>query len=157
MTETAVTQPFERELVVTRRFAAPPAQVFRAWTTPELMQRWWAPRSMGAVLMSCAQDVRVGGAYRLGFGDGTTEAVAFFGSYREVEPDARLVWSNEEGGEEQVTTVTFRPLDGGTELELRELHPSPESLEAARGGTEACVPEQFRQLDALLEELAAEV
>ncbi|CAL8480433.1 protein of unknown function (plasmid) [Caballeronia sp. S22] len=57
----------DREMVITRMFDAPPRLVFEAWTTPELFRQWWVPKSSGATLLSCEQDVRVGGGYRLEF------------------------------------------------------------------------------------------
>ena len=56
-----------RELVITRTFDAPARLVFEAWTTPELFKQWWVPKSSGATLLSCEQDVRVGGSHRLEF------------------------------------------------------------------------------------------
>jgi uncharacterized protein YndB with AHSA1/START domain len=65
---------------------------------PELFKRWWVPKSMGMTLRSCEMDVRVGGKYRLVFAFGDSES-AFFGSYLEVTPHSRLVWTNEESGD----------------------------------------------------------
>src|SRR5215216_6137241 len=122
---TAVERTSDREFVVTRTFDAPARLVFEAWTKPELLKRWWAPKSIGTSLLCCEVDARVGGSYRLGFGQGATETMAFFGKYLEVKPHSRLVWTNEEGdGGEAVTTVTFEENAGKTLLVLRELHPS---------------------------------
>jgi uncharacterized protein YndB with AHSA1/START domain len=93
---TTVERKFERELVVSRTFNGPARIVFEAWTKPELFRRWWAPKSMGMSLRSCEMDVRVGGKYRLEF---EPDAMAFFGTYLEVTPHSRLVWTNEESGE----------------------------------------------------------
>src|SRR5688572_20629769 len=101
---TTVGRKSERELVVTRTFDGPARLVFEAWTKPELFRRWWVPKSMGMSLLSCEMDVRVGGKYRLEF---EPDAVAFFGTYLEVTPHSRLVWTNEESDEGSVTTVTF--------------------------------------------------
>src|SRR3954463_6883375 len=90
---TKVERKSERELVVTRTFNGPARLVFEAWTTPELFRRGWAPKSMGMTLRSCEMDVRVGGSYRLEF---EPNAMAFFGTYLEVVPHSRLVWTNEE-------------------------------------------------------------
>ena len=65
----------DREVVATRSFDAPARLVFEAWSKPELFKRWWVPKSMGMTLRSCEMDVRTGGTYRLGFGDG----MDFFG------------------------------------------------------------------------------
>lgn len=144
----------DTELVTTRIFDAPPRIVFKAWTTPELFMRWWAPRSMGMNLRSCEMDVRTGGGYRLEFGHGESESFAFFGKYLEVVPGERLVWTNEEGDDGAVTTVTFEDRGGTTLLTLSELYPSKEAFEAGIGA-EGALPEQFAQLDALLGELGA--
>src|SRR5262250_1978726 len=92
---TTVERTSDRELVVTRTFNAPARIVFEAWTRPELFKQWWVPKSMGMVLRSCEMDVRVGGRYRLVFGEGD----AFFGKYVEVTPYSRLAWTNDEGGD----------------------------------------------------------
>src|SRR5262245_63763339 len=106
---TIVERKSERELVVTRTVNAPARIVFEAWTKPELLKRWWAPKSFGLSLLSCEADVRVGGRYRLVFGHAASEhPMEFFGRYIEVTPHSRLVWTNEEGGDDgAVTTVTF--------------------------------------------------
>ena len=153
---TKVERKSERELVITRTFDAPARIVFEAWTRPELLKRWWAPKSSGMSLLSCEADVRVGGKYRFEFGrEGSKPVMAFFGKYIEVLPNARLVWTNEESDDASVTTLTFEEKDGKTLLVLRELHPSKEALEAAIDGMEDGMPETFAQLDELLVTLGA--
>jgi uncharacterized protein YndB with AHSA1/START domain len=145
----------EREFVVTRTFNGPARLVFEAWTKPELLKRWWAPKSMGMSLLSCEADVRVGGGYRFVFGHDASETVAFFGRYIEVTPPSRLVWTNEEGdGGEAVTTVTFEEKGGKTLLVLHELHPSKEATDEGIGFGEG-LRETFEQLDELLVTLGA--
>jgi len=145
----------ERELVVTRTFNGPARIVFEAWTKPELIKRWWVPKSMDMSLLSCEADVRVGGTYRFVFGHDASETVAFFGRYLEVTPPSRLVWTNEEGeGGEAVTTVTFEEKAGQTLLVLHERHPSKEAVDGAIGFGEG-LRETFVQLDALLATLGA--
>ncbi len=152
---TTVERRSERELVVTRTFNGPARIVFEAWTKPELFRRWWAPKSMGMSLLSCEMDVRVGGKYRLEF---EPDAMAFFGTYLEVTPHARLVWTNEEGGEGgPVTTVTFEDKGGKTLLVLHELYSSKEALDAAGTGAADAMVETFAQLDELLLTLGASV
>ncbi|MGA0604420.1 SRPBCC family protein [Phenylobacterium sp. VNQ135] len=151
---TAVERRSERELVVSRTFDAPVRLVFDAWTRPELFKLWWAPRSAGVPLLDCEMDVRTGGGYRIVFGHTPAESMAFFGKYLEVVPLSRIVWTNDEGGEGAVTTVTFEAQDGRTRLVLQELYPSREALDEAFIGMEDAMPEQFGQLDELLAGLA---
>ena len=152
---TTVERTSDRELVVTRTFNGPARIVFEAWTKPELFRQWWVPRSMGMSLRSCEMDVRVGGTYRLEF---EPDGFAFFGTYLEVTPPARLVWTNEEGGEGgPVTTVTFEETDGHTLVVMTELHASKEALDAAGTGAADATVETFEQLDELLLSLGAGV
>ena len=152
---TTVERKSERELVVTRTFNGPARIVFEAWTKPELFRRWWAPKSMGMSLLSCEMDVRVGGKYRLEF---EPDAMAFFGTYLEVTPHSRLVWTNEEGGEGgPVTTVTFEERGGKTLLVMHELYSSKEALDAAGTGAADAMVETFAQLDELLLTLGTSV
>lgn len=154
---TTVDRTSERELVVTRTFDGPARIVFETWTKPELLKRWWAPRSTGVPLLSCEADVRVGGRYRFEFGHDASKTMAFFGMYLEVTPHARLVWTNEESDDGAVTTVTFEEKGDRTLLVLHELHPSKDALDGAIAGMEAGTPEQFEQLDELLVTLDASV
>jgi len=148
---TTVERKSERELVVTRMIEGPPRLVFEAWSNPELFKRWWVPRSLGMTLKSCEMDVRTGGKYRLSFGDG----MDFFGRYLEVTPPSRIVWTNEEGGENgPVTTVTLEDKGGRTLLVMSELYPSKEALDAAGTGAADAMHESFAQLEELLTTLA---
>ena len=147
----SVERTSEREVVVRRMFDAPARLVFEAWTTPELFRQWWLPQSMGARLRSLDMDARTGGSYRLDFGDG----MAFYGTYKEVTPPTRIVWTNEEGGESgSVTTVVLQEQDGVTHLVLTEVFPSREALEQGDGALDA-LHETFAQLDDLLARLLA--
>ena len=146
---TTVERTSERELVVTRSFDAPARIVWDAWTKPELFRQWWVPKSMGMSLLSCEMDVRVGGKYRLEFAHGDSQ-LAFFGTYKEVTPPSRLVWTNEESDEGSVTTVTFKEKGGRTLLVMHELYPSKEALDAAGTGAPDAMGETFEQLDELL-------
>lgn len=148
---TSVERRGDRELVVTRTFDAPPSMVFRAWSRPELFQRWWVPKSAtGVSLVSCDMDVRTGGKYRLEFAAGGSETMAFYGKYLEVVPDQRIVWTNDEGEEGAVTTVTFEDRGGKTLLTFHEACPSKEALEEALQGSAAGLPEQLDQLEDML-------
>ena len=156
MNRTTVERKSDREVVVTRTFDAPVRLVFEAWTNPELFEQWWVPRSMGMTLLSCELDVRTGGEYRLVFGDDPANPVAFFGTYLDVVPNQRIVWTNEESGADgSVTTVTFEENNGKTTLVLSELYPTKEALDAAGTGAQEAMNETFGQLDELLASLAA--
>lgn len=155
---TTVERRSERELVVTRVFNGPAHIVFEAWTRPELLQRWWAPKSFGISFVSCEADVRTGGTYRFVFSHPAAEQpVAFFGRYIDVTPQSRIVWTNEEGADGPISTVTFEEKDGKTLLVLRELYPSKQALDdaIASGSTGTSgAGEQFELLDELLVTLA---
>jgi uncharacterized protein YndB with AHSA1/START domain len=144
----------ERELVITRTVDAPARLVFEAWTTAELFQRWWVPKSVGLTLLSCEIDARIGGGYRLVFRHPSSEQpIAFFGKYLEVTPCSRLVWTNDEAGENgPITTVTFDEKAGATVVVVHDLYPSKEVLDEAiaSGSTSGDLAETFEQLDALL-------
>src|SRR5690242_15466799 len=148
---TNVERKSDRELVVTRTFDAPAHLVFRAWSEPELFRRWWVPEAaVGVSLVSCDMDVRTGGKYRLEFAAGGSDTMAFYGKYLDVVPNERIVWTNDEGEEGAVTTVTFEERGGRTLLTFHEAYPSREALEEALQGSAAGLPEQLDQLDELL-------
>ena len=152
---TTVERKSDRELVVTRTINGPARLVFEAWTKPELFKRWWVPKSAGLFLRSCELDVRVGGTYRLVFGEDPAKTISFFGRYLEVVPHSRIVWTNDEGGEGgAVTTVTFVEKGGQTQLVLRDLYPSKEALDASLGSYDG-MTETFDQLDEVLVRLGA--
>src|SRR5574337_1897399 len=138
---TAVERKSDRELVVTRTFNAPAHIVFEAWSKPELFKHWWVPESAGLSLLSCDMDVRTGGAYRLVFRHpASDQPMAFFGTYREVTPNKRIVWTNEESDQGAVTTVTFEELTvegqaGKTLVTLHEIYPTKAALDEAIAGS----------------------
>ena len=154
---TKVERTSERELAVTRTLNGPARIVYEAWTKPELMKLWWAPKSFGISFLSCEMDVRVGGSYRFEFGRPASEQpIAFFGRYIEVTPQSRLVWTNEESDDGAVTTVTFEERGGETLVVVHDLYPSKDALDAAiASGSTGGAPEQFEQLDVLLMTLSA--
>lgn len=148
---TSVERRGDRELVVTRTFDAPPSLVYKAWSQPELFRRWWMPKSASGVsLVSCEMDVRTGGKYRLEFGAGGSETMAFYGKYLDVVPNERIVWTNDEGVEGAITTVTFEDQGGKTLLTFHEAYPTREALEEALQGSAAALPEQLDQLEELV-------
>jgi uncharacterized protein YndB with AHSA1/START domain len=133
--ETIVERTSDRELVVTRTFNAPAHIVFEAWTEPELLKRWWAPKSFGVSLFECDQDLRVGGAYRFAFGRDPKDPEVFSGRYLEVDPPSRLVltqlYERMSDVGDVVATAAFEESEGRTRLTLRQLFPSKEALEGA--------------------------
>ncbi len=149
----------DREVVVTRTVNGPARIVFEAWTKPELLQRWWMPRSYGVSFVSCDIDARTGGKYRLVFSHpDAPEPMAFHGRYLEVTPYSRLVWTNEEAGDNgQVTTVTFEEQDGRTHIVVHDLYPSKAALDEAieSGSASGFSEDMFAQLDELLAEIDA--
>jgi uncharacterized protein YndB with AHSA1/START domain len=152
---TTVDRKSDRELVVSRTVNGPARIVFEAWTRPELLERWWTPKSFPITLLSCEMDVRVGGRYRLVF-DYEGSTMEFFGRYLEVTPHSRLVWTNDEGDGETITTVTFEETDGKTLLVVHDLYPSKEALDGAiASGSTSGMPEALAQLDELVVGLGA--
>ena len=148
---TVVERMSDRELVVRRTFDAPARIVFEAWSKPELFKQWWVPKSVGMSLVSCDMDVRTGGTYRLVFSHPAfDQPMAFFGTYREVTPDRRLVWTNEDSDQGALTTVTFEENAGKTLVTFHELYPTEAALDEALAGSAEGLPEQFAQLDDLL-------
>ena len=130
----------------------PRALVFEAWTKPELMRRWWVPKSSGLTLLSCEMDVRTGG------GTASCSSIPPRRMRRwrssagivEVSPHSRLVWTNDESGDAgQLSTLTLEDRGDTTRIVLLEVYPSGEAYEAAKGAYDG-MPESFAQLDELL-------
>jgi uncharacterized protein YndB with AHSA1/START domain len=153
--ETIVERFSDRELVVTRTFNGPAHIVFDAWTKPELLQRWWAPKSFGVSLFTCESDLRVGGTYRYAFGRDPQKPEVFSGRYLEVNPPTRLVltqvFERMRDAGEVVVTATFEENQGRTLLTLRQLFPSKEALDGAiASGMEAGMRVTLNQLEELV-------
>jgi uncharacterized protein YndB with AHSA1/START domain len=149
---TVVERKSDLELVVTRTINAPARIVFEAWTKAELFKRWWVPKSYGLNLLSCELDARVGGQYRLVF-QHENSTMEFFGTYLEVKPHSRLVWTNEEGDSgETITTVIFEETAGRTLLTVHDRYTSQEALDS---GSTGALPETLDQLEELLASLGS--
>ncbi len=122
-TDTAATS-IERELVVTRILDAPRPLVFKAWTEPEQVARWWGPQ--GFVTTECEMDIRPGGAYRVGMRSPEGTHHVKRGIYREIVEPERIVftyaWEDAEGkpGHETLVTVTFSEHGAKTKLTLHQ-------------------------------------
>lgn len=147
---TAVERTSDLELTAKRTFNAPASKVFEAWTSPAMLKQWWVPGSFGMSLTSCEVEARAGGKYRFVFGGTPAGNMEFFGRYLEAIPNAKLVWTNEESADGAVTTVSFTERAGKTDLVFHERYPTTGARDQALEGMEACMPEQFAQLDALL-------
>ncbi|SFW24660.1 SRPBCC family protein [Luteibacter sp. UNCMF366Tsu5.1] len=150
---TVVEARSDRELVVKRTFDAPVHIVFEAWSTPDLFKQWWVPKSAGMSLEECSMDIRTGGTYKLVFRHPAfDQPMAFFGTYKEVTPLERIVWTNEESEEGALTTVTFEAHGDKTLVTLHELYPTQAARDEALKGSAEGLPEQFAQLDAMLDQ-----
>ena len=153
--ETIVERTADRELVVRRTFNGPAHVVFDAWTQPELLKRWWAPKSFGVTLFECESDLRVGGTYRYAFGRDPGKPEVFSGRYLEVRPPSRLVltqlYERMRDAGEAIVTATFEESQGRTLLVLHQLFPSKEALEGALAfGMENGMRVTLDQLDELV-------
>jgi uncharacterized protein YndB with AHSA1/START domain len=134
----------EITLNLTRTYSAPREEVFRAWTEPEALKRWFAPSDEFSTPIA-EVDLRVGGAYRIGMKPPDQEDMFIVvGTYREVQPPERLVftWSWEEGMDvgETLVTVEFRDLGGSTEVVLtHELFPNEQARDKHNEGWSGCL------------------
>jgi glutathione S-transferase len=122
-TATAKTEdrPADRTLVIERVFKASPEKVFKAWTDPAILVKWWGPE--GFDTPECKMDVRAGGKYRTTMVSPDGKGRTVSGVYREISPPKRLVmtWGWEEDGQrghETVIEVTFEPASSGTKMRL---------------------------------------
>jgi uncharacterized protein YndB with AHSA1/START domain len=122
-----VTLPADTQILVTREFNAPRHLVFKAWTTPELIRRWWNA-DRGTVTIA-EVDLRVGGAWRYVMTANGGFEVAFHGEYLEIVPDERIVSTEIYEGApeaEAVSTFTLTESGGRTTLTLLVQHTSQE-------------------------------
>jgi len=158
-----VTTVGDRQIEVVREFEAPRHLVFRAYTEPELIKRWWAGRR--ATVTSVESDLRVGGSYRYAaranedfeedFEAGLRE-VAFRGTFKEVVENERLVYTEifeAQPQEEILTTVTFEEHDGRTTLRMLIEMGSTETRDLMAGQMEDGVQEGFDVIDEIVREL----
>ncbi len=103
-----LTLPSDTQILVTREFDAPRHLVYRAWTTPDLVRRWWHAKRGEMTVAEI--DLRVGGRWRYAMATHSGEEVAFHGMYREIVPEERLVSTEVFEGapdHEAVSTLTF--------------------------------------------------
>jgi uncharacterized protein YndB with AHSA1/START domain len=128
-----VTLPSDTQILITREFDAPRHLIYRAWTTPELIKRWWSARR-GAVTVADV-DLRVGGSWRWVMVTEEGYEVAFHGEYRELVPDERIVSTEvfegyPEADAESLNTMTFTERNGRTALTILVQHKSQEHRDA---------------------------
>jgi uncharacterized protein YndB with AHSA1/START domain len=148
-----VTLPTDEQILITREFDAPRHLVYRAWTTPDLVRRWW-PGKRGR--MTVAEiDLRVGGRWRYAMEAEGGHEVAFNGEFREIIPDERLVYTEAyeamPDAEAAVNTITFTEADGRTTLTILVQHATREQRDGHIGsGMEGGMQEGMD----LLEEIA---
>jgi uncharacterized protein YndB with AHSA1/START domain len=126
-----VTLPTDEQILIAREFEAPPHLVYKAWTTPELIKRWWAGKRGNVTIAEV--DLRVGGTWRYVMGSNDGFEVAFHGEFREIVPNERIVTTEVyEGapdglGDPPLNVNTFTELPGGrTRLEQLVVCPSQE-------------------------------
>jgi uncharacterized protein YndB with AHSA1/START domain len=144
-----VTLPADDQILITREFAAPKTLVYKAFTTPEFVKRWWHARR-GEVTVA-EIDLRVGGKWRYVMVTDDGVEVGFHGEYREIVPNERLVSTEIFEGypdEEAVNTATFTEADGRTTLTILVQHSSNEARDMhINSGMEAGMQDAFDLLE----------
>ena len=144
-----VTLPADDQILITREFDAPSELVFKAWTTPELVKRWWSGQR-GAVT-SAEIDLRVGGMWRYVMEANGGFEVAFHGEYREIVPNERIVTTEVFEGmpdAQAVDTITFAEVDGRTTLTMLVQHTSKEDRDGhINSGMEGGMQESMDALE----------
>jgi uncharacterized protein YndB with AHSA1/START domain len=144
-----VTLPADEQILITREFDAPKEVVYKAFTTPELVKRWWHAKRGEMTVAEI--DLRLGGKWRyVMVADGGIE-VGFHGEYREIVPNERIVSTEVFEGypdEEAVNTATFTEVAGRTTLEILVQHSSKEARDAhIDSGMEAGMQDAFDLLE----------
>jgi uncharacterized protein YndB with AHSA1/START domain len=150
-----VTLPTDTQILITREFDAPKHLVYRAWTTPELVKRWWHANRGEVTLAEI--DLRVGGMWRYVSRSADGFEVGFHGQYREIVPNERLVTTEVYEGipdadeHAALDTLTLTESDGRTTLTVLVEHPTKEGRDAhINSGMEAGMQDAMD----LLEEVA---
>ena len=156
-----LTLPTDEQILITREFDAPKDLVYKAWTTPELVKRWWNAKR-GEVTVA-EIDLRVGGSWRYVMVTHDGFEVAFHGEYREIVPNERIVATETYEGvpegvtEEQATvlnTVTFTEADGRTTVTVLVEHKSKEDRDAhINSGMEAGLQDALDLLEGIAKSL----
>ncbi|HEY3009576.1 MAG TPA: SRPBCC family protein [Micromonosporaceae bacterium] len=149
---TIQTPPDEPVIRFQRLVAAPPALVFRAWTEPELLRRWWGPAEYQLIV--CEVDLRVGGGYRFVHRGPDGVEYGSRGRYLEVEPGRRLVNTftrDPAPDRESVDAIDFLAVGGGTLVSGVSRHESIAARDAhVNAGMEGGMRGAYRKLDDLM-------
>lgn len=149
-----VTLPTDTQILITRDFDAPAHLVYQAWTTPELVKRWWSAKR-GAVTVADV-DLRVGGMWRWVMLTDDGFEVAFHGEYRELVPHERIVCTEvfegyPEADAEALNTMTFTEKNGRTTLSILVQHKNPEHRDAhINSGMEAGMQDALDLMEQLV-------
>jgi len=151
-----ITTPADDRILITREFDAPKHLVYRVWTTPELVRRWWSGHR--GTTTEVELDLRPGGRWRYVLKSDDGAEVGFHGEYREIVPNERIVWTEVYEGlpdapEEHaaVNTLTFTEVDGRTTINLLTELRSREDRDAIlASGMEVGLQEQME----IIEEIA---
>jgi uncharacterized protein YndB with AHSA1/START domain len=126
-----VSLPADEQILITREFDAPRELVYKAYTTPELVRRWWHAKR--GEMTVCEIDLRVGGEWRYVMVARGDMEVAFHGEYREIVPNERLVSTEVFEGfpdAESLNTLTLTEANGRTKLEILVQHENKEHRDA---------------------------
>ena len=148
-----VTLPTDEQILITREFDAPKHLVYKAWTTPELVKRWWHA-NRGEVTVA-EIDLRIGGTWRYAMVTPDGLEVAFHGEYREIVPNERLVSTEVYEGfpeGEALDTLTLTEVDGRTTLAILVEHTSKEHRD---GHINSGMEDGMQDAMDLLEQVAA--
>ena len=153
-----VTLPTDEQILITREFDAPKHLVYQAWTTPELVKRWWSGQRGEMTVVEI--DLRVGGTWRYVLAANGGFDVAFHGEFREIVPNERIVTTEVfempdadplPAADEPLNIVTFTEVDGRTTLTLLAQTTSKELRDMIiNSGMEAGMQEQFDVLEQLV-------
>jgi uncharacterized protein YndB with AHSA1/START domain len=151
-----VTLPSDTEILITREFDAPKHLVFKAWTTPDLIRRWWAGKRGEVTLAEV--DLRVGGTWRYVMRAHGEHEVGFHGEFREIVPNERIVNTEVYEGmpdAEALNIITFSEQDGRTTMSMLVQHTDQESRDGhINSGMEGGMQESMDLLEQVAVSLA---
>jgi uncharacterized protein YndB with AHSA1/START domain len=155
-----VTLPTDEQILITREFDAPRELVYEAWTTPELVRRWWSGERGEMTVAEI--DLRVGGRWRYAMVASEGFEVAFHGEYREIVPNERLVSTEAYEGipdadeHAALNTLTLTEVDGRTILEVLVEHPTKQGRDMhIESGMEGGLQEALDRLEQVAVSLRA--